>query len=881
MYLYNLVRSILQVTTFASVALFVVTSYSQGAEKARTAAISLGVIVVETPAEAEQILESLKKGADFATMARNKSIDATANEGGFIGALDPLELRVELREALRGINEGQVTNVAHIPEGYAILTIEKSGGRDAVTLNRIRILPLLATGAVKYTLSVSGRDEAESIFQALPRTDESAQTLAEICQSRNDSLLNVMSQIESRLDRANAPEGSAPPQERIKMEYTVAQLYAFRGEMEKAIKHWAAADTIVESDSPRLVLPMEETLGTAYLHKSEMENGVYQGQGDRCIFPSIASIGYSKSIDSENAVKYFLKYLEQKPEDLEVKWLLNLTYMTLGNYPDKVPARYLLPPSEFASKEPIGRFKDVAAAAGLSLMSMAGGVIVDDFDNDGLLDVVISSMDPCQPLHFFHNNGEGTFTDRSAQAGLSDQLGGLNILQADYNNDGCMDILVLRGGWEYPMRRSLLRNNCNGTFTDVTNASGLSVPATSTQSAVWADIDNDGNLDLFLANERGPNQLFRNRGDGTFEDISQSAGIAQSVLAKGVTAADYDNDGYMDLYVSTFNGPNLLYRNNHDLTFTEVGAKAGVQAPWGSFATWFFDYDNDGWPDILVNSYYQSDDEVVRTYSGLAHNAETIKLYKNMKDGTFKDVSVETGLDKVFMPMGANFGDIDNDGYLDIYLGNGNPSYGALIPHVLLRNHDGSYFVDVTTASGTGELHKGHGVAFADLDRRGFEDILAQVGGAVPGDRHAFRLFENPGNGNDWINIRLMGVKTNRAAIGAQIKLTVEDQEHKQRTIYRNVGSGGSFGANPMEQHIGLGKAARSVKVDIWWPTSNTRQTFTNVQKDQFLQIKEFDSTYSIAKRKPFRLGGPFQTTTTEPSLLPGSTMKNIGQVTP
>jgi tetratricopeptide (TPR) repeat protein len=827
-------------------------------EALSTNPIPLSVIVVDSPKAAEQVVARLKKGDDFSAVAREQSVDATANDGGFVGVVDPNRLRIELRDALRGVAAGQFTAPAQIPEGFAILKVlPESAVPSNVSPNPTRILPLLATGAVKYTLSVSGRDEAESIFQALPRTEDLVQDLPAICKSRNDALARVIGQLEQKLDPAELQDAaSQTPSDRIKMNYTAAQLYAFRGQMEKAIQHWQTAFQIVQSSSPRLLLPMEETLGIAHLHESEMENDIYRTPGDRCLLPAHSSPSYSTTQDSEKAVQYFLQYLEQKPDELEVKWLLNLAYMTLGKYPASVPAKYLIPLSAFESKENSGHFIDVAPAAGISLSSLAGGVIVDDFDNDGLLDVVISSMDPCEPLHFFHNNGDGTFSDRTAQAGLSDEIGGLNIIQGDYNNDGCMDILVLRGGWEYPMRRSLLKNNCDGTFTDVTRASGLAIPATATQSAVWVDIDNDGYLDLFLANERGPNQLFRNKGDGTFEDISHSAGVDRSAFSKGVVAADYDNDGFMDLYVSNFNGGNFLYHNNHDRTFTEVSAQAGVQAPFGSFATWFFDYDNDGWPDLLVNSYYQSDDDVMRTYLGLPHNAETMKLYKNMRNGTFKDVTAEVGLDKVFMPMGANFGDIDNDGFLDVYLGNGNPSYGALIPHVLLRNHEGKYFVDVTAASGTGELHKGHGIAFADVDRRGYEDIFAEIGGAVPGDRHAFRLFENPGNGNDWINVHLVGVKSNRAAIGAQIKVTVESEDHTRRTIYRTVGSGGSFGANPMEQHIGLGKSARIVSLELWWPASNTRQKFSQVEKNQFIEVKEFAPDFSRLQRKSFRLGG-------------------------
>jgi len=241
---------------------------------------------------------------------------------------------------------------------------------------------------------------------------------------------------------------------------------------------------------------------------------------------------------------------------------------------------------------------------------------------------------------------------------------------------------------------------------------------------------------------------------------------------------------------------------------------------------------------------------------GLSPNAETLKLYKNLGNGTFRDVTAEVGLDKVAMPMGSNFGDIDNDGFLDIYLGTGNPSYASLMPNMLLHNHEGKYFTDVTASSGTGELHKGHAVAFADIDNDGDEDLLTEIGGAVPGDSHAFRLFENPGNGNDWISLHLVGVKTNRAAIGARIKVTVENEGKTTRSIYRTVGSGGSFGASPLTQHIGLGKSARILDLEIDWPTSRSKQNFANVATDQFLEIKEFAKDYVKLERHPFRLGG-------------------------
>jgi hypothetical protein len=174
---------------------------------------------------------------------------------------------------------------------------------------------------------------------------------------------------------------------------------------------------------------------------------------------------------------------------------------------------------------------------------------------------------------------------------------------------------------------------------------------------------------------------------------------------------------------------------------------------------------------------------------------------------------------------------------------------------VLFHNQGGKRFTDITASSGTGELHKGHGVAFADLDNDGDEDLIEVVGGAVPGDAHALRLFENPGNGNDWISLHLVGTKTNRSAIGARIKLTIENEGQK-RFIFRTVGSGGSFGASPLQQHIGLGKNAHIVSLDIWWPASDTHQSFSDVPKNDFLEIKEFGTEYTKLERKSFKLGG-------------------------
>ena len=816
--------------------------------------VLLRVIVVNTENEAKQILEELKSGKEFGTIAKNKSIDPSAEDFGYLGKVDLATLRPELREALHGVGPDQITNIVKVPGGYAMLKVlAASEGAVGQGMGANRDLPLSGKSSIKYPVDVAGQVIADLAFQKYPKPAGWEQNFKAICEIRQKSLSLLEDRIKTRV-HSPEPAGSTPdnPVDLIQARYALAQVEAYQGKMDEAVSEWEAAYKIAVASVPAGVAQLDAVLGVAYLHKSEMENDVYRHPADKCVFPPRPGMKYDNVADSGKAVEHFLNYLSRKPDDVQTKWLLNLAYMTMGKYPAGVPEKYLIPPSAFASKENAGMFTDVASSAGIDVVSMANGVIVDDFDNDGLLDVIISSYNVCEPLHYFHNNGDGTFTDRAAQAGLSDQLGGLNMIQADYNNDGCMDFLVLRGAWEFPVRKSLLRNNCDGTFTDVTAAAGLA-QATRTQAAVWADIDNDGFVDLFVGNENGPAQLFRNRGDGTFEDISHSSGVDKIAFSKGAVAADYDNDGYVDFYVSNLYGANFLYHNNHDRTFTEVAQKAGVQlADSQSFASWFFDYDNDGWPDLLVNSFFFSPDESLRSYLGLPYSAKTLKLFKNMKDGTFKDVTAEVHLDNVYAPMGANFGDVDDDGFLDIYLGTGGPEYGFLLPKVLLRNQQGESFADISSSAGIGDLHKGHGTAFADLRNAGHEDILASMGGATPGDAHAFRLFANPGNGNDWIDIKLIGVTSNRGAIGAQIKVTVENNDQGARTIFRTVNSGGSFGASPLAQHIGLGKSAQILSVEISWPVTKTVQRFQDVRPNQFIQVSEFAKEYKVLTPKRF-----------------------------
>jgi tetratricopeptide (TPR) repeat protein len=819
--------------------------------------VTLRVIVVDTAEKARRIVMRLNGGENFVALAQAESIDPTGGAGGLLGRVTLSTLPPVLRDALVGVAPGQLSPVVEIPTGFAILKVVEDTDPVNTNMNGAPSATLATQASVKYVIDVSGLLEAEAVLQAWPKAADWNQNPRTICQARRESLASSQRSLEEFLSpEKQGVRASRPPFDVMQAHFALAQLHAYHGRMDRALEQYRRAYETARADVPAAALRMMEALGVAHLHKSGLENGAHRAPGDICLFPLRPGQSYPRTGDSERAIAHFLNFLKEKPDDLEVRWLLNLAYMTVGRYPAGVAAAYLIPPTAFASAEDVGRFRDVAPQAGLNVVATAGGVIVDDFAGNGRFDVVTSNFDSCGPMHYFRNNGNGTFTERTSAVGLDGQLGGLNMVQTDYNNDGCKDILVLRGGWQGPQRNSLLRNNCDGTFTDVTTASGLAKPATSTQTAAWTDINNDGLLDLFIGNEDRASQLFLNQGGQTFEDISRAAGVDRVAFTKGVSAVDYDNDGFADLYVSNFKGDNFLYRNNHDNTFTEMARAAGVPGPGYGFATWFFDYDNDGWSDLFATSYVTSVDESARTYVGRAPNATRLKLYKNSGDGSFRDVTADAGLDRVFMPMGANFGDIDNDGFLDIHLGTGNPSYASLLPNVLLRNKEGKSFVDVTASSRTGELHKGHGIAFADLDNDGDEDIVAEIGGATPGDGHPLRLFENPGHGNDWINIRLVGVKTNRTAIGARITLTVDNEGLGTRSIHRSVGSGGSFGASPLEQHIGLGKSARIVELEIWWPGSNTRQRVAGLGKNQSVEITELTRRYAVIERRTVTLGG-------------------------
>lgn len=649
-------------------------------------------------------------------------------------------------------------------------------------------------------------------------------------------------QLEEQLAR-NPPAGR-----RMELLVRLAQLHLYEGLYAKAAE--------VLHEARQLMADRPDQHGTAYgtvlflqgiaaLRQAETENCIECQCEGSCLFPLQPQAVHQKKAGARAAAQFFAEYLAEYPNDLAVRWLLTIAAMTLGEFPERVPERLRIDLNSFNSEFDIGRFRDVAPQLGVNRFAQSGGAILDDFDNDGLLDLVQTCWEDGVPLAFYRNRGDGTFEDRTKAAKLDQQTGGLYCVQTDYNNDGHLDIFVARGAWRsIPQRQSLLRNNGDGTFTDVTVQAGLDAPI-DTQVAAWADYDNDGFLDLYVGGESVPSRLYHNRGDGTFEEVAARAGVTnEGFRCKGACWGDYDGDGRPDLLVVNNLGPPRLYHNNGNGTFTDVAPQLGITRPGYAFSCWFFDYDNDGFPDIFIAGYRLDAalDDVILSQLGLPHQGETCRLYHNRGGKGFEDVTHAAGLDHVYCPMGSNFFDADNDGYLDFYLGTGNPKYSVLVPNRLFKNVKGQRFADITTSSGTGHLQKGHAVACGDWDRDGNVDLFVQIGGATPGDRFRSALFQNPGHAHHWISVKLVGRKTNRAAIGASVKLTLPGNDPPQ--IVREINSGSSFGANPLQQTIGLGPATTIATLEVRWPTSKTVQIFHDVPVDGAIEITEFEKSY-------------------------------------
>lgn len=478
---------------------------------------------------------------------------------------------------------------------------------------------------------------------------------------------------------------------------------------------------------------------------------------------------------------------------------------------------------------------------------------------------MITSLDIDRGASFFVNDNAGKFENHSDEAGLADQIYALNVVRADFDNDGYLDVVLLRGGWEKPMRMSLLRNLTNGRFEDVTLACGLNEPIAS-ETAAWGDYDNDGLIDLYVGGEymspypgasnRNPDprnrcRLYHNEGNNRFVNVAASLGVENEQCTKGVAWGDYDGDGRLDLLVSNMNTRCRLYHQEPDGTFRDVAEELGITGPSRGFACWFWDYDNDGRLDIYVNDYTSNLAEFVALAQGIPLEQPSFPcLYRNLGKDGFRNVTADVGLDRDMMPMGCNFGDVDNDGFLDIYLGTGRMALEVLVPNLLFKNDAGQRFLDITTTSGTGHLQKGHGISFADWNCDGNLDLFVEAGGAVPGDQAYNLLFQNPDHGNNWLKVKLKGTKTNRAAIGARIEATIAAADGTERTIYRTVGNNSSFGGNSLVESIGLRDATSVKELKVFWPTSGTTQSFRQIPCNQAIEITEENDSFSPLPQK-------------------------------
>lgn len=610
------------------------------------------------------------------------------------------------------------------------------------------------------------------------------------------------------------------------------------------IRTYFGSDTTVASIEAAQAM---HWLALAYFRKGEVDNCRENHNASSCILPLNAEGQHKHPEGSLNALKLYGKILEHNPDDVLARWMFNLAAMTLGRHPENVPQKWRVDFERYNDHAaPFTTFTDVATNLGMTQKGYFGGSIIADFNNDGLLDLFSTDNPLNEEIKLWLRKADGSFEYATKTAGLEGITGGVNAIQTDYNNDGWIDIFIVRGGWltlggNQPA--SLLRNNGDGTFTDVTIEAGL-LNHSPSHSAIWADLDNDGFLDLIVGHETGlyeqienPNEpievpinktkVYQNNGDGTFKDVTENCGLDVAVWVKGVVTLDYDLDGKQDIYLSVYNGDNRLFKNvssTKQIRFEDVSEKAGITDPKFCFPAVSVDFNNDGWPDIFVAGYATEQDQLPSEYTANIPPLYPSYTYINQKNGTFV---AEEGfkLPYSIMAMALNVGDFDNDGFIDLYLGTGAGALSSLFPNVMLKNVDGKRWANVTSTARVGHLQKTHGISVADLDRDGDLDMYVELGGLLDGDFFWNALYENKlAEKGKWINILLEGTQSNRPAIGARIEVEYT-QNGQTKTITRTVDSGGSYGASPWEQHIAMSSADKILNIKVTWPNGLVEQT--------------------------------------------------------
>jgi len=543
--------------------------------------------------------------------------------------------------------------------------------------------------------------------------------------------------------------------------------------------------------------------------------------------------------------------------------LLSLALLSLAPSFAQYPAR----------RPPSAGFIDVTKTAGIKFTHFKGnkgtsinleefgpGVCVADFDNDGWPDIYfVNGRDRYNrgisvKNALYRNNGEGTFTDVTEKAGVPGTAYGLGCVWGDYDNDGFPDLFITQYGGNV-----LYHNNGDGTFTDVTDKAGVAGLESGKfhSGATFFDYDRDGRLDLYVgsyvalepngplycmlgnvesscpptAYEGSPAALYHNNGDGTFTNVTKAAGIFQP---KGknlsVAAADYDNDGWPDIFVANDGVEAYLYHNQHDGTFTETAPITGIAyamngKTMAAMCMSLGDYDNDGWLDLYISDFQGNSDHI----------------WRNDHKGGMNEVSGTAGITMPtfnVLSFGGGFFDYDNDGWLDIFIANGHvypevetaggAHYRQL--NTVFHNLDNGKFLETTKETGVAALPRrvGRGVAFADFNNDGFVDVVVANNGEAP------FLLQNSGNKNHFLNFKVIGTKTNRDGMGARIRVTSGGISQ-----IREIEGGGSYmSQSDLRASFGLGTARSADKVDVIWPTGE-HQVFQNVAADKFYRIEE------------------------------------------
>jgi len=555
---------------------------------------------------------------------------------------------------------------------------------------------------------------------------------------------------------------------------------------------------------------------------------------------------YFRMGNFSEAANFFASAYELRPS-LPGFWLLKVCFDKLGYSSNKLPAQLSFPLRQERwdeSHPPLTQFSRIDPPAGLDRIQGHGAVAWGDFDRDGRDDVLISGSGAF--LTLLKNEGN-SFRDITAQAELSGIPSGYSLNFVDYDNDGWLDIYVCLNGWSGPLPNRLLRNLGNGTFQDVSKPAGVD-DAGSGFVSLWGDLDRDGDLDLVVANgvlkDGSTPQIYRNLGDGTFENVTRKAGIIEppEYGTIGIALGDYDRDGDLDLFINGWDpAPNRLYRNNGDFTFTEVAQQAGVQETrhQGS-ACVFFDYDNDAYPDILAANLASWESALsglmdTQTVNGLDDRNQGVpKLFRNLRNGTFKDVTAEAGLTHPIGAVSVVASDLDNDGFVDLYFGTSGSEWGRLEPSRFYHNNGNGTFSDLTRYAGLNHIHKTSALSALDFDNDGDLDLYVQSGGLFPGEWGRNLLYRNEaGNRHRWLQVSLTGQRSNRFGLGAQLIVKAG-----ALTVYRQqIGdAAGAIGSSRVA--IGVGENDSVDSLEVVWP-SGERQTLGRIQANRVIRIIE------------------------------------------